>query len=204
MTEHADVEAVPGKKRDRRSSVRASSLLPCDLRRISKDEVPAVEARILDLAVIEGDSSFDEQSMWDERSDDLPRKVVLVLNEIRALRRKLTEVQRTIEREGEDGMKPRWVTINSRGFHAADQDGDFDFEDGDLLEIQLQIPSVYTRNILAVGEVIRVDEEPTEERDVGVAVEFRSISQIHEKAIMRYALLRERHLARSDRFSEQL
>ncbi|MFB6350164.1 MAG: hypothetical protein ABEN55_08055 [Bradymonadaceae bacterium] len=201
MTHKPDVGAVSGKKNDRRSSVRASSLLPCSLESIDKEDVAAVEARILDLAVIEGDSSFDEQSMWDERSDELSREVVLVLNEIRALRRKFTEVQRVMERDSEDGMTSRWITINDRGFHVALDEEERDYEVDDLLEVQLEIPSVYTRNVLAVGEVIRVDEEPTEERDPGIAVEFRSISQIHEKAIMRYALLRERHLARSDRFS---
>lgn len=204
MTRQPEVGSVSDQKSDRRSSVRASSLLPCSLEPIDEEDVPAVEARILDLAVIEGDSSFDEQSMWDERSDELSREVVLVLNEIRALRRKLTEVQRSMERDNQDGMTPRWVTINDRGFHAALEDDELDYESGDLLEVQLEIPSVYTRNVLAVGEVIRVDEEATEQREAGIAVEFRSISQIHEKAIMRYALLRERHLARSDRFSEQL
>ena len=203
MTDHPQTDPVPEKQSDRRSSIRASSLLPCSLREIDEEQVPAIEARILDLAVIEGDSSFDEQSMWDERSDELSRELVLVLNEIRALRRKVTELQRSVERGGEDGMSPRWVTINDRGFHAADRDDEFDYQVGDLLEIKLQIPSVYTRNILAVGEVIRVDEEE-DVRDKGIAVEFRSISRIHEKAIMRYALLRERHLARSDQFSDQL
>jgi len=204
MSQQPNVGAVSGKDSDRRSSVRASSLLPCSFECIDEEDVPAVEARILDLAVVEGDSSFDEQSMWDERSDELSREVVLVLNEIRALRRKFTELQRAMERDSRDGMTPRWVTINDRGFHVALEEDERVHDHGDLLEVQLEIPSVYTRNVLAVGEVIRVDEEPTEQRDPGVAVEFRSISQIHEKAIMRYALLRERHLARSDRFSEKM
>ena len=54
MTQQPDVGAVSDKKSDRRSSVRASSLLPCSLERIDEEEVPAVEARILDLAVVEG------------------------------------------------------------------------------------------------------------------------------------------------------
>jgi hypothetical protein len=202
MSEQADVETVRGDRSDRRSSVRASSLLPCSFRAIDDDEVPAVEARILDLAVIEGDSSVDEQSMWDERNDELSRDVVLVLNEIRALRRKLAEIQRMVERGEADDMKPRWITINDRGFRVAEGDEEtFEFEEGELLEVELQIPSVFTRNVLAVGEVVRVDVEGSE-KGPGFAVEFRSISRIHEKAIMRYALLRERHLARTDRFSD--
>ena len=202
MTKNADAASSPEDRGDRRSSVRASSLLPCAFRTIDEDEVAAVEARILDLAVIEGDSSIDDQSMWDERSDDLSREVVLVLNEVRALRRKLAEIQRTVERGGSDEMKNRWITINDRGFRVASNDDEsFDLEEGDLLEVELQIPSVFTRNILAVGEVVRIDAEDSE-KGPGVAVEFRSISRIHEKAIMRYALLRERHLARSDRFAD--
>lgn len=202
MSKNADAASKPGDRGDRRSSVRASSLLPCALKKIDEEEVAAVEARILDLAVIEGDSSIDDQSMWDERSDDLSREAVLVLNEVRALRRKLAEIQRSVERGGSDDMKNRWITINDRGFRVAeDDDEDLDLDNGDLLEVELQIPSVFTRNILAVGEVVRVDAEDSE-KGPGVAVEFRSISRIHEKAIMRYALLRERHLARSDRFAD--
>lgn len=201
MTEYSEVDAVSEREHERRSSVRASSLLPCAFRKIDDEEVPAVEARILDQAVVEGDTSFDEQSLWDERNDELSREAALVLNEIRALRRKMTELHRTVERGGDSEMASRWITINDRGFHAAEDDDGFDYEEGDLLEVKLQIPGVYTREILAVGEVIRVDEEEQEDSDPGIAVEFRSISKIHEKAIMRYALLRERHLARTDRFS---
>jgi c-di-GMP-binding flagellar brake protein YcgR len=140
--------------------------------------------------------------MWDERSDELDREVALVLNEVRALRRKLAEIQRMMERQDHEEMKSRWVTINDRGFHASVEEGeDFGFEAGQLIEVELQIPSVHTRNILAVGEVIRIDGEESEKGE-GFAAEFRSISRIHEKAIMRYALIRERHLARSDRFTD--
>lgn len=193
--------STSGEASDRRSSVRATSLLPCAIRPIDESEVPEVEAKILDLAVVESDSVMDEESLWDERSDDLSREATLVLNEIRALRRKLTELQQTVERKEQDGMESRWVTINDRGFRVADRDDEFDSDEGDLLEVELQIPSIHSRNVLAIGEVIRVDSEDSE-RGPGLAVEFRSIAQIHEKAIMRYALLRERHVARSDRFSE--
>lgn len=202
MADASNDDGSKGNRGDRRSSVRASSLLPCAFRRIDESEVPAVEARILDLAVIEGDSSVEEQSMWDERSDELSREAAFVLNEIRAVRRKLAELQRTVEREESDRLKSRWITLNDRGFRVTpDDDDEFHVESGDLWEVELQIPSVFTRNVLAVGEIIRVDGEDSEKGE-GVAVEFRSISRIHEKAIMRYALLRERHLARSDRFSD--
>lgn len=194
-------QASESDESDRRSSVRATSLLPCSIRPIDESEVPEVEARILDLAVVESDSVMDDESLWDERSDDLSREGTLVLNEIRALRRKLTELQRTVERKEEDGMVNRWVTINDRGFRVADPDDEFDSGEGDLLEVELQIPSIHSRNVLAIGEVVRVDSEDSE-RGRGLAVEFRSIAQIHEKAIMRYALLRERHVARSDQFSD--
>ena len=202
MSKFDDSESDSRQGAERRSSVRASSLLPCSFRAIEESEVPTVEARILDLAVVEGDSSVDDQSMWDERSDELDREVALVLNEVRALRRKLAEIQRMMERQDHEEMKSRWVTINDRGFHATlDGEDDFEFGEGELIEVELQIPSVHTRNILAVGEVIRVDEGGDDEQD-GFAAEFRSISRIHEKAIMRYALIRERHLARSDRFAD--
>jgi len=203
MTDHVDSEAVRGEGNDRRSSVRASSLLPCSFRTIDEEEVAAVEARILDLAVIEGDSTVENQPMWDERSEELSKEVVLVLNEIRALRRKLAELQRMVERGESDDLESRWVTLNDRGFRVSTENSEgFDVEPGDLWEVELQIPSVFTRNVLAVGEIVRVDGENSE-KGPGVAVEFRSISRIHEKAIMRYALLRERHLARSDRFPDQ-
>jgi c-di-GMP-binding flagellar brake protein YcgR len=58
---------------------------------------------------------------------------------------------------------------------------------------------VYSQRILAVGRILRVDgEDEGEEDGPGVAVEFSSISNRHEDAITRYALMRERQVARSE------
>lgn len=187
---------------DRRSSVRARSLLPCKFRVIEEDEMEEIESRILDLAVVESDTSTDGRAHWDERSDELDREAALMLNEVRAIRRKLTELQRVVERQGDEGMPSRWITINDRGFWVARSEVERDFQEEELLEIQLELPNIHTRRILAIGEVIRIDEaEGRPDEQVGAAVEFRSLAQVHEDAIMRYALLRERQVARSDGFS---
>lgn len=187
---------------DRRSSVRVRSLLPCRFRIIDESEVEEIESRILDLAVVESDDAFDNNSRWDERSDELPREAALMLNEVRALRRKVTELQRTVEKRGDDGMASRWITINDRGFWFERNEDEGDYQEGHLVEIQLELPNIHTRRILAIGEVIRIDtpEDRSDSRP-GVAVEFQSLAQVHQEAIMRYALLRERQVARSDGFS---
>lgn len=187
----------PNRYNERRSSVRVRSLLPCALRRIGEAEIPQLEARILDMAVIESDGVLNDTADWSERSDDLPREVVFVLNEIRALRQQMTEIQRLVERQGEGALEPRWITINDRGFHCALLDSDPEIENGDFVECKLRIPSIHNPDILAVGEVVRVDDQPDNR---GAAVEFRAISQLHKKAIIRYALRRERQLARSGKF----
>jgi c-di-GMP-binding flagellar brake protein YcgR len=182
---------------ERRSSVRVRSLLPCAVRAIEEAEIPALEARILDMAVIESDGALSDTIDWSERTDEMPREVIFVLNEIRALRQQITEVQRLVERQGEGGMEPRWVGINDRGLRFNVGDDDPSVSIGDYLEVRLRIPSIHNPDILAVGEVVRVDE--SEDRGA-VAVEFRAISQMHKKAIIRYALRRERQLARSGKF----
>lgn len=183
---------------ERRSSVRVRSLLPCGLRSLDQDEIAALEARILDIAVLESDSALNDTVDWSERTEDLPREVVFVLNEIRALRQQLTEIQRTVERQGDGDMEPRWVVINDRGFWAEMPGGTGDWANGDYAEVKLQIPNIHTPDILAVGEIVRVGDD--ENGVSGVALEFRAISQLHKKAIIRYALRRERQLARSGRF----
>ncbi len=182
---------------ERRSSVRVRSLLPLSVRVIEESEIPELEARILDMAVIESDGVLHDMADWSERSDDLPREVVFVLREVRALRQQITEIQRLVERQGEGALEPRWITINDRGFHFAFGDGDPALERGDFVECKLRIPSVHNPDILAVGEVVRVDDDAQRR---GAAVEFRAISQLHKKAIIRYALRRERQLARSGKF----
>lgn len=178
---------------ERRSSVRVRSLLPCSVRVIDESEIPQLEARILDMAVIESDGVLSDTADWSERSDDLPREVVFVLNEVRALRQQITEIQRLVERQGEGAMDPRWITINDRGFRFQKVDNDPDLSLGDFVEVKLRIPSIHNPDILAVGEVVRDDDE-------AAAVEFCAISQLHKKAIIRYALRRERQLARSGKY----
>ncbi len=182
--------------RDRRSSVRVRSLLPTGVRPIAKEEIEALEARILDLAVVESDGVLHDHSDWSERTEDLPREMVFVLNEIRALRQQITEMQRIVESQSENPLIPRWVVINDKGLWVPAVDGDPEFTKGDHVEVRLQIPSLNTPDILALGEILRVGDES----DPGFAVIFRYISQSHSRAILRYALRRERQLARSLRF----
>lgn len=182
---------------DRRSSVRVRSLLPFSLRKIDASELPALEAQILDLAVLESDGIMHESPDWSERTDDLPREVVFVLNELRAIRQQMAEIHRMVAAQGKAGaLEPRWVVINDKGLWVPTRDGDEELSVGEFVEVRLQIPSVHTPDILAGGEIVRVGDEDEES---GVAVAFRQISQSHKKAIIRYALRRERQLARSMR-----
>lgn len=180
---------------DRRSSVRVRSLLPCSVRLIDDDEIAMIEARILDLAVLESDGVLHDVADWSERTDELPREVVFVLNEIRALRQQITELQRQVAQGL--ALEQRWVVINDKGLWIPSRDDDPEYEAKQHVEVRLQIPSVHTPDILAVGEIIRVGQDGDE---AGMAIVFRSISQAHSKAIIRYALRRERQLARSLRF----
>lgn len=182
---------------DRRSSVRVRSLLPFSMRKIDADEIARLEAQILDLAVLESDGLQHDMQDWSERADELPREVVFLLNEIRALRQQVTEVQRMVASQGRAGLEPRWVVINDRGLWVPSREGDEELKANDSVEIRLSVPSVLSPDILAIGEIIRVGEDDDE---AGAAVVFRSISQAHSKAIIRYALRRERQLARSLRF----
>ncbi len=181
---------------DRRSSVRVRSLLPCSVRPITTEEIAQIEARILDLAVLESDGVLHDVADWSERSDELPREVAFILNEIRALRQQLTELQRQVAVQGKS-IEQRWVVINDKGIWLPSRDTDPKFKKGEHVEVRLQIPSIHTPDILAVGEIVRVGKDGDE---VGFAIGFRSISQAHSKAIIRYALRRERQLARSLRF----
>jgi hypothetical protein len=187
-------EQGPGQSKERRSSVRVRSMLPCAVQVIDAEQIPEMEARILDMAVVESDGALQDTVDWSERSEELPREVVFMLNEVRALRQQITEIQRQIERQGEGALKPHWITVNDRGFHVALADDDPVLTTGDFVEFKLRIPSIHNPDVLALGEVVRVDETPKER---SAAVEFRAISDLHKKAILRYAMRRERQLARS-------
>lgn len=179
---------------ERRSSVRVRSLLPCAVRVIDPDQIDAVEARILDMAVVESDGALQNTIDWSERSEELPREVVFMLNEVRALRQQLTEIHRIVERSGEGALESRWITVNDRGFHCVQVEGEAALSVGDFVEFKLRIPSIHNPDVLALGEVVRLDQ--TEEGE-SAAVKFRAISELHKKAILRYAMRRERQLARS-------
>lgn len=183
---------------ERRSSVRVRSLLPLRVRPIDEEEIPAIEAKIIDVAVLESDNVLTDKADWSERTDELDRETVFLLNEIRALRQQISEMQRLVQAQGNASIHPRWVVINDNGLFVPTIDDDVGLAVGQYVEVQLQIPSLMTPDILAVGEIVRVAEGEDEE---GVAVAFRYISEAHSKAIIRYALRRERQLARSVRFN---
>ncbi len=187
-------EINKGSGEDRRSSVRVRSLLPFSFRKIDASEIPALEAQILDLAVLESDGVMNDAPDWSERTDELSREVVFVLNELRAVRQQMAEIHRMVAAQGIGLLEQRWVVINDKGLWVPTREGDVELEMGDFVEVRLQIPSVHNPDILAGGEIVRVGEDDDER---GVAVAFRHISQSHKKAIIRYALRRERQLARS-------
>ncbi len=182
---------------ERRSSVRVRSLLACGIRQIDAEDIPAVEARILDFAVLESDSVMADKADWSERADELGKEFVFVLSEIRALRQQMAEIQHLVQSQGGNPMLPRWVVLNDNGLFLPFIEDDQDWEVGSPCEVRVQIPNLQTPEILAVGEVVRVGSG--EDGD-GVGIAFRYISQAHSKAIIRYALRRERQIARSLRF----
>ncbi len=181
--------------KDRRSSVRARSMLPFTIAQVAREDILEVESRILDMAVLDSEHAA-LGSDWSERADELPREARYVLSEIRALRQQLTEIARRIQHRDQP---TRWVVINDRGLWIPALDSDPAFQEGDFVQMSMRIPSLSSPEVLALGEVTRVRSHPTRG---GIAVEFRSISDLHSRAIIRYALRRERELARSKLFSE--
>lgn len=181
---------------DRRSSVRVRSHLPCAVEPVAREQIPDLESRILDAAVVESDSVMHDAVDWRDHSEDLSNEMVFVLNEIRALRQQLTEVQRFLERRHEDELKRRWVELNVKGLWIPSSEYDYEWEVGEFASVRIQIPSIHTPEIMAVAEVLRIDASDDRE---GTAFEFRSISQPHRRAIASYALRRERQQARSER-----
>ena len=184
--------------RERRNSVRARAMLPCQVERIEREDIPELESYILDTAVLDAEHAHLNSGDWAERADELSREMIFVLTEIRALRQQLTDIQRAVELSSRQALTPRWVVINDRGLWLPQVAPEEDIEEGCFVKVQLQIPSLASPQILALGEVIRVRERGASR---GIAIEFRSISSIHSKAIIRYALRRERQLARSKLFS---
>lgn len=185
-------------EQDRRSSVRVKSRLPCTVDPIDKEEISALEARILDMAVIESDGVMHDAVDWRDHAEDLSREMVFVLNEVRALRQQITEMQRLMERHNQAALQRRWLELNDRGLWVPADESEHSWQIGDYASIRIQIPSIQTPEVLAVGQVLRIEEGG--ER-AGTAFSFCSISQPHKSAISRYALRRERQLARSKRLN---
>jgi hypothetical protein len=198
LNETSESEAMGDQ--ERRSSVRARALLPCKITRIAESEIPALESRILDIAVVDDERSQSGLNEWGSREEDLPRGMATMLKEIRALRGQLAEIQREVEvLRGDRLTGRRWLVLNDRGLWVP-HDGNAELEElqsGDFVEVRMRLPTTSVSQVLAMAEVLRVREG---ERG-GVALEFRAISQIHSKAIIQYALRRERQLARSKLFS---
>jgi len=87
--------------KERRSSIRARSMLPCKIERVPKDQIMEVESQILDLAVLDAEHLGMSDSEWVDRADDLPREVRYILSEMRALRQQMTDIRRSMEQRHE-------------------------------------------------------------------------------------------------------
>lgn len=183
-------------RQDRRSSVRVKSRLPCAIEPVESDQIEELEARIIDAAVIEADGVMHDAVDWRDHTEDLSNEMVFALNEIRALRQQLTEVQRILERHEEAALQRRWVELNVQGLWLPDDESERGWSRDEYAWIRVQIPSIRTPEVIAVGRVIRIDDVDGRR---GVAFEFCSISQPHKRAISSYALRRERQQARSKR-----
>lgn len=198
LNEISESEGMDGQ--DRRSSVRARALLPCKITRIEESEIPALESRILDIAVVDDERAQAGLSEWGSREEDLPRGMATLLREVRALRGQLAEIQREVEvLRGDRLIGRRWVVLNDRGLWVPREGSDEldHLAEGDFVELRMRLPTTSVSQVLAMAEVIRAR---TGEKG-GVALEFRAISEIHSGAIIQYALRRERQLARSKLFS---
>lgn len=192
--------AMMASGQDRRSSIRVKSRLPCSVRRIEVTEIAAIEAKILDMAVLESDGVMSDAVDWRDHTEDLSPEMVYVLNEVRALRQQLTQVQRVMERHGQRSLEERWLELNDQGLWIPMESGEEEWTVGDLAEIRIRIPSLQTPEIRAIGEVLRLDP-PDGDGLGGTVFFFRAISQPHKRAISKYALRRERQMARSLRFT---
>ncbi len=196
MSKEQQVKVTESLEADRRSSVRVKSRLPCSVEPLKKEEIPAREAQILDTAVMESDGVMHDSVDWRDHAEDLSGEMVFVLNEVRALRQQVTEIQRLMERYNQTALERRWLELNDQGLWISAEESGHDWTVGEFAFIRIQIPSMQTPEVLAVGRVLRVDNE---EGRRGAAFEFCSISQPHKGAISRYALRRERQLARMER-----
>ncbi len=198
LNEKSESEGIDGE--DRRSSVRARALLPCTIVKIEEPDIPALESRILDIAVVDDERAQAGLSEWGSREEDLPRGMATMLREVRALRGQLAEIQREVEvLRGDRLVESRWVVLNDRGLWLPREGSDSldHLANGDFVEVRMRLPTTMVSQVLAMAEVLRVR---TGDRG-GVAIEFRAISEIHSGAIIQYALRRERQLARSKMFS---
>ena len=79
---------------ERRSSVRVKSLLPISVVSIEESDLEGLQSRILDLAVLAEDNELKDKADWNERTDEISRDVLYLLQEVRSLRRHLAEIQR--------------------------------------------------------------------------------------------------------------
>ncbi len=202
MTEQGSSGGADLNLGDRRSSVRVRSMLPISVQRVDESEIPQLEAQILDMAVLESESVLHDFSDWTDRNnDEIPREMIYVLNEIRALRMQVGEMQRAVERQGKVELQPHWIELNDQGLWIGRREDDANWELGEFAKLRLQIPSIHTPEILAVGKLVRIDEEVGKE---GEAFVFQAISQAHRRAISRYALRRDRQQARSVKFTFDL
>ena len=168
--------------------------------RVAKETIPEYESRILDQAVLDDEYMNLNRADWTERQDELPKDTVYLLSEIRALRQQIVEIQRHVQSAAVRHISQRWLVINDRGLWVPYGEDDQELrqiQEGEFVYVDLQIPSLHTPRAQAIGEVVRVraDYKP------GMALEFRSISEIHSKALVQYALRRERQIARSKLFS---
>lgn len=195
LTEASESEYIG---EERRSSVRAKAWVPFSMEVVARESIEQVESRILDASLVDEDQANLGTEDWLEKRDEMPKEYVFMLRELRALRQQLATVREEVEGlRGRQVLASRWVVFNDRGLWIPSDGNAVEVAESDFVRIDMRIPSISSPNIMALGEVLRVREGDKG----GVALEFRSISELHSQSILRYAIRRERQLARNQLFS---
>jgi len=114
--------------------------------------------------------------------------------------RKLNVILDSVDTSGKNVMREKKATIENISGAGAKISCEEELAVGDILRIELILPTFPISPIIVFGEAVRVEEsDVSRKKDFGVVVKFTTIREDDRDTLVRYVFQKQRELLRSSK-----
>ena len=187
----------------KRNFVRVEDCLSCKYIILDKDDYKEVQKEHLNKTPDKcGTQAYLSETWHHERENtnkdsEIGAAIVQLLINID---RKLNVILDSVDTSGKNVMREKKATIENISGAGAKISCEEELAVGDILRIELILPTFPISPIIVFGEAVRVEEsDVSRKKDFGVVVKFTTIREDDRDTLVRYVFQKQRELLRSSK-----